>query len=83
MAKKYDTSKSRIIDPQRNTPNGYLISKSGETMLAYDPQKMQWVWPGGKRISCQKEARLNCEYLDSIVSGENPAVFNESGYVAI
>lgn len=75
-------NQKRTIDPTRNIPTGYMISRSGETMLAYDPQKMQWVWPGGKRISCQKEARLNCEYLDSIISGESPAVFNESGYVS-
>lgn len=71
---------SRKFEPSRNLPTGYL--ECGNAQLAYDPVKCQHVWPGGKGM-VGSEARVNVEYLDRIISGELPAVINESGYVCI
>lgn len=63
---------SRKFETTRNLPEGYL--ECGNAQLAYDPLKMQWVWPGGTRVSDPALAHLNVEYLDRIISGEELAV---------
>lgn len=78
---KQNSPLNREMEPTKYLPPGYM--QFGSATLAFCEKTKQWVWPGGKRISCPSQARLNCEYLDSIISGEVPAVFNESGYVTL